>query len=341
MLFVGTKKQAQDVVREEAARGGQFYVTNRWLGGTLTNFHTIKGSIERLHAIEKMETDGTFERLPKKEVLVHHARAARSSRRPSAASRTWASCPARCSSSTSIKEHIAVSEARKLEIPIVAITDTNCDPDLIDYVIPGNDDAIRSIKLFCQQGRRRVHAGAEAGRASAPPRRAAVRPRTTASGQTIRVSSGGEGPRVEVVSRRRGELPAPEAAATPEDKESEVAAWLRRSPEEHRRIMDRHGYSTQMIKDLRERTGAGMADCKKALTETAADMEKAIEYLRKKGIAPPPRRRRASRRRAPSSTTCTARASACCVEVNCETDFVARNPDFSRSPARSPCRWRR
>ena len=147
VLFVGTKKQAQDVIREEAARGGQFYVTNRWLGGTLTNFHTVKGSIERLHNIEKMSTDGTFERMTKKEVI-GLTREREKLEKALGGIKEMGELPGAVFIVDVVKEHIAVSEARKLEIPIVAVVDTNCDPDLIDYAIPGNDDAIRSIKLF-------------------------------------------------------------------------------------------------------------------------------------------------------------------------------------------------
>ena len=147
MLFVGTKKQAQEVIREEAARGGQFYVTNRWLGGTLTNFNTVKGSIERLHAIEKMSTDGTFERMTKKEVL-GITREREKLEKALGGIKNMGELPGAVFIVDVVKEHIAVTEARKLEIPIVAMVDTNCDPDLIDYAIPGNDDAIRSIKLF-------------------------------------------------------------------------------------------------------------------------------------------------------------------------------------------------
>ena len=120
-----------------------------------------------------------------------------------------------------VKEHIAVSEARKLEIPIVAVVDTNCDPDVIDYAIPGNDDAIRSIKLFASKVAEACILGQKLARERATqpaPRRATAR---AARRPTIRVSSGGEGPRVEVVSRRRSELPTPEAAATPEDEGKE------------------------------------------------------------------------------------------------------------------------
>ena len=219
VLFVGTKRQAQEIVREEARRAGQYFVTNRWLGGTLTNFRTIKqGSIDRLHAIERMKDDGTFERLPKKEVL-GITREREKLEKELGGIKRMGELPGAVFIIDVVKEHIAVTEARKLEIPIVAIVDTNCDPDLIDYVIPGNDDAIRSIKLFAGKVAEACMLGQKVGRERANQQRNSRDEGGGEEPQTIRVSSGGEGPRVEVVSRHRGELPTPEAAATPEDKE--------------------------------------------------------------------------------------------------------------------------
>jgi small subunit ribosomal protein S2 len=220
VLFVGTKKQAQDVVREEATRGGQFYVTNRWLGGTLTNFHTVKSSIERLQSIEKMSTDGTFERLTKKEVI-RITREQEKLEKALGGIKSMGELPGAVFIVDVVKEHIAVSEARKLEIPIVAIVDTNCDPDLINYAIPGNDDAIRAIRLFATKVADACIIGQKVARERAATQRASADAEGEGAVQTIRVSSGGEGPRVEVVSRRRGEMPAPEAAASPSDQSKE------------------------------------------------------------------------------------------------------------------------
>jgi len=214
VLFVGTKKQAQDVIREEAGRCGQFFVTNRWLGGTLTNFHTVKGSIERLQLIEKMSTDGTFERMTKKEVI-RMTREREKLEKALGGIKNMGELPGAVFIIDVVKEHIAVSEARKLEIPIVATVDTNCDPDVIDYAIPGNDDAIRSIRLFASRVADACVLGQKLQRERATQARA--QGESEGEAQTIRVSSGGEGPRVEVVSRRRADMPAPEAAATPED----------------------------------------------------------------------------------------------------------------------------
>jgi small subunit ribosomal protein S2 len=217
VLFVGTKKQAQDVVREESARCNQFYVTNRWLGGTLTNFQTVKGSIERLQGIEKMSTDGTFERLTKKEVI-QLTREQEKLEKALGGIKSMGGLPGAVFIVDVVKEHIAVSEARKLEIPIVAMVDTNCDPNLIDYAIPGNDDAIRAIRLFASKVADACLLGGKLARERAATSRSSAQEEGEAPVQTIRVSSGGEGPRVEVVSRRRGEMPQPEAAASPEEK---------------------------------------------------------------------------------------------------------------------------
>lgn len=147
ILFVGTKKQAQEVISEEAVRAEQFFVNNRWLGGTLTNYRTIKASIDRLRSIEKMELDGTFEKLAKKEVL-QLTRERTKLERNLGGIKDMTKLPGAVFIIDTKKEHIAVAEARKLGIPIVAVVDTNCNPDEIDHLIPGNDDAIRAIRIF-------------------------------------------------------------------------------------------------------------------------------------------------------------------------------------------------
>lgn len=147
VLFVGTKKQAQISVKEEAERAGMFFVNHRWLGGTLTNFETIRKRVKRLKDIEKMEEDGTFEVLPKKEVVLLRKEMDRLEKFLGGI-KEMNSLPDAVFIIDPRKERIAVAEARKLNIPIIAIVDTNCDPDEIDYVIPGNDDAIRAVKLL-------------------------------------------------------------------------------------------------------------------------------------------------------------------------------------------------
>ena len=147
ILFVGTKRQAQETIKTEAERCGMPYVNERWLGGMLTNYQTIKKRIDRLEELEEMEEDGTFEVLPKKEVI-ELERERDKLKKFLGGIRDMDGLPDVVYITDPRKESIAVSEARKLDIPIVSIVDSNCDPDLIDYVIPGNDDAIRAVKLI-------------------------------------------------------------------------------------------------------------------------------------------------------------------------------------------------
>jgi len=161
VLFVGTKKQAQQAVKETAKEAGQFYVTERWLGGTLTNFATIKRSIGRLKQIEKMETDGTINQYVKQEQSVIRREAARLVKFFDGI-RSMEKHPGAMFVVDIKREHNAVAEARRLKIPVVAIVDTNCDPDLIDYAIAGNDDAIRSVRvILATVGQTITHAQAE------------------------------------------------------------------------------------------------------------------------------------------------------------------------------------
>ena len=150
VLFVGTKKQAQEAVKEEAVRSGQFFVNERWLGGMLTNFQTIQKRIHRLKELEAMETDGTFDVLTKKEVMQLRHEMSRLEKYLGGI-KEMRKLPGVVFIVDPRKERIAVAEARKLNIPIVAVVDTNCDPDEIDYVIPGNDDAIRAVKLLTEK----------------------------------------------------------------------------------------------------------------------------------------------------------------------------------------------
>ncbi|MDD4839513.1 MAG: 30S ribosomal protein S2 [Clostridia bacterium] len=147
VLFVGTKKQAQEAIKEEAERCDQYYINQRWLGGTLTNFKTIRTRIDRLNKINQMEIIGEFELLPKKEVI--KLKAERDALEKNLGGiKNMRSLPGLLFIVDLNKEDIAIKEAKNLGIPIVAVVDTNCNPDLVDYVIPGNDDAIRAIKLF-------------------------------------------------------------------------------------------------------------------------------------------------------------------------------------------------
>ena len=147
LLFVGTKKQAQDAIRDEALRCGQYYVNARWLGGMMTNFKTMRTRVDRLNQLKTMQADGTFDMLPKKEVMKHLGEMAKLEKYLGGV-KDMTKLPGALFVVDPRKEHNAIAEARKLHIPIVAIVDTNCDPDEIDYVIPANDDAIRAIRLI-------------------------------------------------------------------------------------------------------------------------------------------------------------------------------------------------
>jgi small subunit ribosomal protein S2 len=185
LLFIGTKRQAQEIVTEEAVRSGSYFIVNRWLGGTLTNFRTIKGGLERMRMLERMKDDGTYLQLPKKEVSRLEKERARLEKYLGGL-KTMGSLPAAVFVIDPAMETIAVEEAHKLGIPIIAITDTNCDPDVIDYVIPGNDDAIRSIKLITQRLADAVVEGAQRRK------------------ETVGRDEGARGPTADVYQQRRG-----------------------------------------------------------------------------------------------------------------------------------------
>ena len=236
VLFIGTKKQAQDTVFDEASRCGMFYVNQRWLGGTLTNFETIRKSIGRLKKLEEMKEAGECERLPKKEALELDRERAEAREGAHRHQGHGVSCPSAVFIIDPRKEKIAVAEAQRLGIPIVAIVDTNCDPTGIDYPIPGNDDAIRAVRLITAADGRRDPG--RAGRAQQGRGRRAPCPRRP------RLRDGGRGSGGLIVAS-----------------------------------------SAQHVKELRDRTGAGVMDCKEALQVSQGDLDGAVEYLRKKGIA--------------------------------------------------------
>lgn len=172
VLFVGTKKQAQDAIKEEAIRCGGYYVNARWLGGMLTNFRTMRTRIDRLAQLRKMEADGTFAMLPKKEVIKHQAEIEKLEKYLGGV-KEMKKIPAAMFIVDPRKERNAIAEAKKLGIPVVAIVDTNCDPDEIDYVIPGNDDAIRAIRLIAATMANAAVEGRQGEDAEAPAEAAA------------------------------------------------------------------------------------------------------------------------------------------------------------------------
>ena len=300
ILFVGTKKQAQDIVRDYAGKSESSYVNQRWLGGLLTNFGVVRGSVEKLKELEEMNEDGRWDLLSKKE----QSRLEKVYKKLSknlGGIKNMTSLPGAMFVIDSSKEDIALSEAQKMKIPIVAVVDTNGDPDNIDYPIPGNDDAVRAIELFAAKIAESIIEGKK--------------------------------------SRITRELE--------EEKKAEAAAEERRPRRGARRARNSRNkenpveITAEMVKELRQRTGIGVMECKEALKEADGDLEKAIEILRKKGYA---RAQDKAARRATEGLVGSYIHSngkiGVLVEVNCESDFVARNDEFqelvkniaSRSP---------
>jgi len=232
ILFVGTKKQAQEVIKSVAERCGQHYVTTRWLGGTLTNSHTIRGSVKRMRELEEMEKRGDFDKLPKKEVARLRHELSKLQRNLTGIA-NMAEPPGALFVVDVNREAIAVAEANRLQIPVIAIVDTNCDPDPIDYPIPGNDDAIRSVKLITDALAQTVEkAAAEYARvaaeqarekqaqeqAEAAPEKAGGEERKPrARGQRKPRAGGQSVEAAEIVRAARGQVEAPASATAAKD----------------------------------------------------------------------------------------------------------------------------
>lgn len=223
VLFVGTKKQAQEIIKDAALSSNQYYVNYRWLGGMLTNFKTIKQSIERLRKLSEMSTDGTFEKLPKKEVVKLSRELEKLSKNLDGI-KEMTKAPRAIVIIDPRKEHIAVSEAHNLKIPVVAMLDTNCDPDVVDYPIPANDDSIRSVSLFMAKLADACKEGDIAHQADLADRRqkTADKEGDKAQAKDTRKKSG---PRVEVVAKKAElEDQADEEESKDDENREEVAS---------------------------------------------------------------------------------------------------------------------
>ena len=297
ILFVGTKKQAQDAVAQEAARVGMPYVANRWLGGLLTNWRTITDRIAHLHELRRLKSEGQLELLPAKERITMLAEleklesnlggVADLQRQPDAVFIVDLK-----------KEQLAVREARRLGVPIIALVDTNCDPDEADYIIPGNDDAIRSCSLIVRAiadgiaaGQSKVTAEGDGRRARTATANGAGRRRGAAAEAGGRRGAAAEAPADEPVAEARRDepaaeaargAPAPEATAcepSPRPSRPRRPRRARRRPREHddHRIASSRSSATPPAR--------GMMDCKRALEETGGDLEAARTLLREKGMA--------------------------------------------------------
>ncbi len=377
ILFVGTKKQTQGPVAIYADACGMPYVNERWLGGMLTNFQTVSTRVKRMKEFEAMQKAGDFDAMPKKEAL-RHTRELEKLQRNLGGIRGLDKLPDAIFVIDTKKEHIAVTEANKLGLPVVAVVDTNCDPDVITHVIPGNDDAIRSGALLCRvvadavvEGRfiaqQRPAPGCSAPGASAPIRRrragsAAARGPGTRGRRAAAPAEAGSGvaeappPRLPPAAAPAEAAPAAEAPAP-----RHAAPASRRTRRRGRHPdgggtghPDRGGltvpdYSAKDVQKLRQMTGVGMLDAKNALVETG-DIDQAVKLLREKGLASQSKR---ADRDASEGAVAIGRADgvASIVQLRSETDFVAKSDQFvafvaesgrprGRARARSPGRPR-
>ena len=312
ILFIGTKKQAQDPIQSYAEKCGMPYINERWLGGMLTNFETIAKRVQKMQEYQRMRAAGDFEAMPKKEALLI-GRELEKLERNLKGIREMTKLPEAVFILDTKKEHIGVTEANKLGIPIVAVVDTNCDPDLIQYVIPGNDDAIRAGTLMCriiadavEEGRliaskrgggSRPAAGRPHGRGRRAHRRAAGRgpPPGRAAGPRARGPTGGDAGRG--ARRSRAVEPEPVAPRTCarrrpgdsrcRDKPAEADGPRPRVDRDrnHPRgvVISMAEFGAKDVKALRDATGAGMMDAKRALEENDGDMEKAGQVAARAG----------------------------------------------------------
>ena len=310
VLFVGTKKQAQEPIERNAAACGMPYVNFRWLGGMLTNFQTVHSRVAKLRELQRQVDSGDVDQMPKKEGLKVRRDLAKLDRNLGGI-KNLEKPPSVVFVIDTKKEHIAVTEANRLRIPVVAVVDTNCDPDIIDFVIPGNDDAIRSAQLMSRVIADAVNEGRELGRrrgaragtrseeaAPAEPQAPIRTPEQEAEFQekqaAARAAAAAKQKEIEERARAAQEKPAeaaaPESAGrraraeTPQPNPRRPQPFPRPRPRRpKRRTMA--DISAKDVAALRKVTGAGMMDCKKALEENNGDLDAAKDWLREKGIA--------------------------------------------------------
>lgn len=308
VLFVGTKKQAQAAVQEQALRCNQFFVNNRWLGGMLTNFATIKKSIARLKKIDKMEVDGTFESITKKEKLLLLKEKEKLEKNLGGI-KNMNNLPGCLFIIDSKKEAIAVAEAKKLGIPVIAIVDTNCNPDAVEFPIPGNDDAIRAISLFCEIA---ANACLDAGEDFE---------------QQMMASSEANEKEKEKPARNTKETAKKEAEVEKPAKEAEAPAQEEAKKPKEEKKENKMAVSAKDVKQLKDLTDAGMMDCKKALEQAEGNMDEALKILKEKGLADA--KKRADRVTKEGGVFIAEKNKKIAIAlVGCETDFVSGNDIF-------------
>ena len=346
ILFVGTKKQARDSIQEWAERCGMPYVNRRWLGGLLTNFNTIKKRIQRLHELRDLKESGRLDLLPTKERMSMEAELRKLEYNLGGVA-DMQRLPDAVLIIDLKTEEIGLREAARLEIPIIGLVDTNCDPGPVDYVIPGNDDAIRSCDLIIRTLGEAIEGSAARWRAEEERRRAEEEERKRKEEEERKrreeeekaKQEAEEKAKQEAEEKARAEAEAKaKAPSHARSRRGAASARARRSPRGRGRRGERlmAAVTAADVKALRDRTGAGMMDCKEALEEAEGDVEEAIRILRKKGAASAAKR--SGRGTAEGVVAAYTHLSGTgerkqqrigvLVEVQCETDFVALNDDF-------------
>ena len=340
VVMVGTKKQAQDAILTEAQRCGAFYIITRWLGGTLTNFKTIQSRIDYLVQLEARKEKGEFDALPKKESLSLEGKIARLNRYLGGI-KEMTEMPGAVFVIDVGKEAIAVAEARRVGVPVVALVDSDCDPEFIDYPIPGNDDAIRSITLISSRianaviegNNRLVALQAEQEEEAEVELEPVVFAETAdAAGEEIAEDAEAEVPQQDEDEATASD-PSPDEDRPSDAKEPDADVDERgREGGTRVRIGSRLEVSVDAIKELRLQTGAGIMDCKRALEQADGDFNRAEELLREKGMgAAAKRAARATNEGLVESYIHSGGRIGALIEVNCETDFVARTPEVQGS----------
>ena len=330
LLFVGTKKAAGEIIKEQVLSIGQYYVNHRWMGGTLTNYNIICASIEKLRDLQQQKAEGMFDKITKKEAMMRQ-RAMTKLERSIGGIKDMNGLPDALFVVDVRYEHIAVAEAKKLGIPVIGVVDTNSTPDNIDYIIPGNDDSIRSIRLFVEAITSSFSEGGQLAEQFSMMRGNREPAAQSQSGQRLvgtlsKLSSIAAGKQQEQPQQtqeeetqgmQKEEQNNPTQSAADTDKPSDKPAKKDNPSSE----------SASKVKELRMMSGAGIMECKTAIKEANGDINKAADILREKGIAKQLKRSD----RAASEGVIAVKSEGdktIVVELNCETDFVARNEEF-------------
>ena len=348
LLFVGTKKAAGEIIKEQVLSIEQYYVNHRWMGGTLTNYNIICASIEKLRDLQQQKAEGMFDKITKKEAMMRQ-RSMTKLERSIGGIKDMNGLPDALFVVDVRYEHIAVAEAKKLGIPVIGVVDTNSTPDNIDYIIPGNDDSIRSIRLFVEAIASSFSEGGQLAEQFSMMRGNREPATQSQSGQRLagtlsKLSSIAAGKQQEKPQQAQEEHPI-EAEAHEEEIE-ETQEMMTESPQKEEQnnptesVADTDNSSDKpakkdnpssgsasMVKELRLMSGAGIMECKTAIKEANGDINKAADILREKGIAKQLKRSD----RAASEGVIAVKSEGdktIVVELNCETDFVARNEEF-------------